>query len=83
MGFLRKICKIFIRLLGYDVIRKKYIKFKGWGLISNTYPPWIGNSKNKTVLGYKNAENKLIHKLKKKNFIYHNLVIKLKTSKII
>jgi hypothetical protein len=78
MGFLRKILKIFVKLLGYDTTRKKYIKFKGWGLISNTYPPWMGKTKNKTSIGYKDAENKLIAKLKNKKFHLSQFSYKIK-----
>ncbi len=39
MGFLRKILKKIIKSMGYDLIKKKYVKFSGWGLVSNSYPP--------------------------------------------
>lgn len=68
MGFIRKILVYIIKLLGYDVVRKKYIKFKGWGLISNTNPPWQGSLKNKTAHGYIDIEKKLINRIKEKNF---------------
>ena len=38
----------------YDIYKfiklYKDLKFNGWGMTTNTAPPWLGNSKNKTLI---------------------------------
>ena len=48
--------------------RKNNIKFSGWGLTTTQSPPWIGTSKNKTYIGFKNAKDILYNKIKQNKF---------------
>ena len=63
--------------------KKNNIKFSGWGLTTTQSPPWIGISKNKTYIGFKNAivvyphttieEEKLVNSLNNFKIMFLNL----------
>lgn len=67
MNITKYVKKILI-FFGLRVFLEKNIKYYGWGLSSSCHTPWDGYSKNKTSLEFELANDRLIKKIKNKNF---------------
>ena len=46
----------------------KNLKFSGWGMTTNTSPPWVGNSNNKTFKLFEETNEKLINLIRRGEF---------------
>ena len=58
----------------YDIYKfiklYKDLKFNGWGMTTNTAPPWLGNSKNKTFIQFNRCNEELRKLIINKKFTF-------------
>lgn len=62
------IFEIFSIIFNNILLKKKIVKFSGWGLKTTTSVPWEKNLKNNTSLGFIKAKKILDKKIKSKKF---------------
>ena len=53
----------------YNLIKLfKNLKFNGWGMTMNTSPPWVANTKNKTLIEFNKNNDTLLKLISKGKF---------------
>ncbi len=66
--FFYKLVRSLAKKIGFSLVKTKLIIFNGWGLITTRDTPWTSFYKNRYLKNFQKIENKLLKKIKNKNF---------------